>query len=412
MGINKKTIIQVFAVCMLFFSCWSCQSSLSKKETDYTKQSWKEIEKEANGQTVNLLMWQGDTYINKYMKEYVTPLLKSKFNINLEIAPSQGNQIVAVLMAEEDAHTEYSNIDMCWINGETFYQLRQINALYGPFVNGLPNAEYINFNSPFIQYDFQKPVEGMECPWGNVQMCLIYNSNKISSPPANRTSLEAFVKANPGKFTFTTDFTGLTFLKCLLIDMAGGKDTLGGAFDEDKYKKYSALLWEYINRIKPYFWKEGKTFPNAVAAMHQMFANGELYITMSNNDGEVDNKVAQGIFPSFAKAYVLDAGTIQNSHYMGIIKNASHKAASLVVANFLISPQAQLEKQKPGVWGDGTVLNTDKLPAFLRQQFDSLQNARKYGPKRDLIQSKSLMEPAPEYMIRLNDDLRKYVIEQ
>ena len=55
-------------------------------------------------------------------------------------------------------------------------------------------------------------------------------------------------------------------------------------------------MWAYLNRIKPYLWKEGKTFPSTLATMHQMFANGELYFTMSNNDCEVDNKIAQGTF--------------------------------------------------------------------------------------------------------------------
>ena len=41
-----------------------------------------------------------------------------------------------------------------------------------------------------------------------------------------------------------------------------------------------------------------------------MFSQGELYFTMSNNDGEVDNKVTEGTLPAFARSYVLDAGTL------------------------------------------------------------------------------------------------------
>ena len=223
--------------------------------------------------------------------------------------------------------------------------------------------------------------------------------------------LAAYVKQNPGRFTIGTDFTGLTFLKSLLISIAGGSDSLKGKFDEVKYTKYSQQLWDYINSIKQYFWKEGKTFPNAVAQMHQMFAQGELYFTMSNNDGEVDNKVAMKTFPEYARCYVMDSGTIQNSHYLGIIKTSANKAAAMVVANFMISPEAQYKKNLSSVWGDGTVLNIDKLPADMKAKFDSIQ-MRVYGPRRKDIQSKALMELAPEYMIRLNDDLRKYVIEK
>ncbi|MBC7626262.1 ABC transporter substrate-binding protein, partial [Ferruginibacter sp.] len=329
----------------------------------------------------------------------------------LQISAGQGNQIVSILMSEKEAKKTASDIDMCWINGETFYQLRQISSLYGPFVNKLPNSKYINFNNPFIKYDFQEPIEGMECPWGNVQLCIIYNKNKVQAPPKNRAELALYVKQNTGRFTIGADFTGLTFLKSLLIDIAGGSKNMMGKFDEAKYTTYSHQLWDYINSIKPYFWKQGKTFPNAVAQIHQMFASGELYFTMSNNDGEVDNKVAEKIFPEFARSYVLDAGTIQNSHYLGITNTSGHKTAAMAIINFMISPEAQLEKNKSTVWGDGTVLDIAKLPDTLKLKFTALQE-RKYGPRRADIQSKALIELAPEYMIRLKDDFRKYVIEK
>jgi hypothetical protein len=37
-------------------------------------------------------------------------------------------------------------------------------------------------------------------------------------------------------------------------------------------------------------------FPENVAQVHQLFSNGELWFTMSNNDAEVDSKIAEGLF--------------------------------------------------------------------------------------------------------------------
>ncbi len=409
----KKMKILQYIIYIFFFGIIvsGCHTSSEEKNIDPLQTSWETIVQEAKGHTVNLMMWQGDPQINKYIADYAAPALKEKYGITLHALAGQGNQIVSILMNEKEAGKKYGDLDMCWINGETFYQLRQLDALYGPFTDKLPNAQYIDFSNKFINTDFQEPVNGMECPWGNVQLCLIYNKDKVNSPPKNRAALAAFVQANPGRFTFGADFTGLTFLKSLLIDIAGGNQTLKGKFDEVLYKKYSAELWDYINGIKKYFWKEGKTFPASVASIHQMFASGELYFTMSNNDGEVDNKVAIGTFPSFARSYVMDGGSIQNSHYLGIVKTGKNKAAAMVVANFLISPIAQLQKNKPAVWGDGTVLQYNKLPDSIKKQFDTLSQ-RKYGPDRAVIQPKALEELAPEYMIRLNDDFRKYVIEQ
>lgn len=379
-------------------------------QQELSQMSWAEIEAEASGATLTHMMWTGDPLINEYMSNYVKPTVKERYGIELNIVSGQGATIVQTLMAEIQAGKSESEVDMMWINGETFYQLRQIEGLYGPWTEQLPNAKYIDLENPFISTDFQQPVNGYECPWGNVQMALIYDTLRTPNPPQNRTELLAYLKANPGTFTIDTRFTGLTFLKALLIEMAGGGEVLSGAFDEAKYNQYAPQLWAYLRTLKPYLWKEGRSFPEGVALMHQMFANGELHFTMSNNDCEVDNKVMQGVFPETARGYVWELGTIQNSHYIGITRQSAHKAAAMVVANFMISPEAQYRKMDPAVWGDGTVLSLDKLPGEWAAKFRNLPN-RRYAPNRAAIQDRALMELAPEYMIRLAEDFRKKIIE-
>ena len=404
-----KKIFFLTILSVLLFACR--QKTTVTNGSELLTAPWDSILAKAEGTTVQLSMWQGDPFINAYLQNFVTPQLKEKYQIDLKISAGQGNEIVKVIMTQMEAGKKNGAIDMVWINGETFFQLRQVNGLFGPFTNHLPNAALVDFNNPFIGIDFQQKIEGYESPWGNVQLALIYDTTKITSPPLNLSELNTFVKKYPGKFTIPYEFTGLTLLKSWLISIAGGEDELSGAFNEEKYIKYSTQLWDSINAMKSFFWKEGKTFPNSVTPMHQMFANGELYITMSNNDGEVDNKVIQKVFPETARAYVMTSGTIQNSHYMGIVYNASNKAGAMVVCNFLMSPEAQYEKLKPEVWGDGTVLDLTKLSPEWREKFMSIPT-RKFAPKRSDIQPYALMEIAPEYMIRMYDDFRTHVIEK
>jgi putative spermidine/putrescine transport system substrate-binding protein len=378
---------------------------------DVATAPWEAIEAEARGQRVNMMMWTGDPFINEYMRGYVAPALLEQYGIDLTISSGQGNQVVSFLMTEIEAGKEASEVDMAWINGETFYQLRQIEALHGPFVDRLPNARYIDLENPFIGVDFQQPVEGFEAPWGNVQFTLIYDTLRTPDPPRTREALAAWVRAHPGKFTFDNRFAGMTFLKSLLIDIAGGPEVLAGPFDAALYSRYAPELWRYVNDIEPYLWMKGETYPDGVARLHQMFASGEIDFTMSNNDGEVDNKVLQGLFPSSAAAYVLEGGTIQNTHYLGIVKTAANKAGAMVAINFLISPEAQLRKFDPAVWGDGTVLAVDQLPEEWRERFASVPG-RTHAPPREAIQPYALPELAPEYMIRLYDDFRNEVLEQ
>ncbi|WP_148289437.1 ABC transporter substrate-binding protein [Fibrella aestuarina] len=387
----------------------SCSSRQSRDSAEILNQSWAQVEQRGRNQPVTLLMWQGDPYINKYMAGYVKPMLKQRYGIDLTVAGGQGAQLVQTLAAERDAD-QPSQLDMAWINGETFYQLRQIDALLGPVTDKMPNARYVDFSNPFIGTDFQQPVAGMEVPWGNVQLAFIYDSQRVPTPPRSFADLPAYVRSHPGQFTIPNEFTGMTILKSWMIALSGNPALFRGEFKPEVYARWSGELWKQINALRPYFWKQGRTFPEQLTTLHQLFANGEVAFTFSNNDAEVDNKINLGFFPTTARAYVPTPGTIQNSHYMGIIRQAQHPEAAMLVANFLLSPEAQLKKMDPNVWGDHTVLDLRKLSPAQRTQFENLPT-RRYAPRREAIQGMAFEEPAPEYMTRLYADFRKQVIE-
>ncbi|WP_232105559.1 ABC transporter substrate-binding protein [Gimesia panareensis] len=386
-----------------------CERS-SKLHTPPASSTWEQVLKQARGQTVTIAMWDGDPLVNSYMRDYVASELKQQHDITLRAVGGQGNALVNKLMVDLEAGRTTGDFDVMWINGETFYQLREIKALYGPFTERLPNNQYIDWENPFIAVDFQQPVDGYECPWGNVQLALIYDSEAISEPPRTKEALATWIKRHPGRFTFDNSFTGMTFLKSLLIEFAGGPEALKGPFNDEVYETASTQLWDWVRDVQPYLWREGKTFPEGVAQLHQLFSNDEVDFTMSNNDGEVDNKVLQGVLPKTARGYVLESGTIRNSHYLGIPVNAPHKAAALVLCNFLISPEAQLKKASPEVWGDGTVLSTKLLPEEWKAKFEQIPGRERIAPRSEL-EKKALMEPVSEIMVRLHADFREKIIE-
>ncbi|MBU6473382.1 MAG: hypothetical protein KGQ94_12040, partial [Alphaproteobacteria bacterium] len=75
---------------------------------------------------MTLEMWQGDPQINAYIRDFVEPRWRKDYGITLRVVPGQGNQIVSSLMTASEAGRARSPTDLVWINGETFYQLRQI----------------------------------------------------------------------------------------------------------------------------------------------------------------------------------------------------------------------------------------------------------------------------------------------
>lgn len=371
---------------------------------------WPEITQQATGTQVRMAMWDGDPLINAYMRDFVAPRLHDA-GVKLEFVGLRGPQLVQRLQADQQAGRSRGDLDLVWINGETFYQLRRVDALLGPITELIPNTQLLNLRDPFISRDFQQPIEGYECPWGSVQMTLIYDSGTVPRPPETVEELTDWIRSHPGRFTLDNSFTGMSFLKSLLIHFAGGGTALDGPFDENRYQQAATQLWAWLRSIQPFLWREGRTFPEDVAQLHQLLNSGEVDFSMSLNDGEVDNKVLQGILPKSCLGYVPRFGSIRNSHYLGIPRNAPNPAGALVVINFLISPEAQLEKSKPAVWGDGTVLATERLPGDWPQRFSTIEG-RERVPDRDELQQRALAEPVPEIMIRLHEDFRRELIER
>lgn len=313
-------------------------------------------------------------------------------------------------MAEKEAGKKEGQIDVCWINGETFYQIKQIDGLYGPYTNQLPNSKYIDYNDPIIKYDFQEEINGYETPWGKAFFNVITDTAKVKQPPVTMQQFENYWKANPGRFTLSLDFIGLTLLKSWLVEIAGGIEELDGPFDAKKYGKYSTLLWDFVNNNKKYFWKKGETFPESNVAITQMYGTGELDFTFAFGISAVERNVREGLFPLTSKAYILQAGCIHNTSYLGIPYNAPNKAGAMVVCDFLISPEAQIKKADIRSWGSSTILDYDKLAKGYQDDFNALPKLN-YGLNEAEVKNKSIKETASTYMIKVAEDFRKKVIE-
>ncbi len=403
-----KKIPVTILTCLLAVSC----SEKNENHDEALKTAtWQEIAGKAEGSTVNFMMWQGSPTINNYINNYVVPSVKEEYNIDLKISGGQGPEIVQLVMGEKQADVVRGQVDMVWINGETFFQLRKIDGLWGPFVKQLPNEDYIDMNDPYINTDFQQPVNGMEAPWSINQFAMVYDSLKINNPPKNLPQLSTYLQQHPGTFTISNDFTGMTLLKSFMAELGGSPTSLEGPFDEKKYEQLSLKLWEFINRHKKYFWKEGRTFPKEQSKMSQLYANGELLLVYGFSEGGIEEKVLNGLYPRSTRGYAWENGTIKNSNYLGILYNAPQKAGAMQVINFLLSPEAQLKKADVNGMNSNTVLDMKSLSKNWQEKFTKVAQ-RQYGPGIKDLQPNAMAEPAPEYMIRLYEDFRKHVIEK
>jgi putative spermidine/putrescine transport system substrate-binding protein len=368
---------------------------------------WDSVLARARGTTVVWRMWRGDPSVNRFVDGWVAPRLAERFGLTLRAVEGQGPELVNQLQVEREAGARAS-ADLVWINGETFHNLRRADLLWGPWAHRLPSAAHVDSASPIVMRDFEQDPAGYESPWGRVQFALVYDSARTPRPPRSFAELERWILEHPGRFTHDQGFTGVTFLKMLMYAEGGGVDRFRGGFDSTRYAEASERVFAWLGRARPALWRRGEAYPPGVADLHRLFANGEVDFSMSNNQNDVVTKVRQGVLPATARALLLRDGTIANAHYLGIPAGAANPAGAMVVADFLLSPEAQLEKQRPEVWADGTVLAVERLPAQWRLRFERLERDPRALP-RDSLERYAVPEVAPEYHERLAADWRSRV---
>lgn len=357
-----KRIIALILAGLMVFSLAGCQQKPAAKPMA-EDMSWDAVLENAKGSTVNLYGWGGSDLTNTWLDTELAGVLKEKYSITLNRVPMNIDEILAKMVSEKQAGAE-GTIDVVWINGENFYTAKKNALLYGPFTDKLPNfTAYVEGAAPDIANDFGYPVEGFEAPYGKAQFVMIGDTAKIGALPVDHQGLLALAKAHPGKITYPAppDFTGSAFVRNLIYDVVGYEAFMTVKPEKEAVKALIQPALDYMIELKPYLWREGKTYPATNALVDQMYSDGELYMTMNYNPNYVANKIASGEFSSTSVADVFDKGSIGNTHFLAIPANAPNKPAALALINAVLSPELQASKYDTQRWGDLPVLDDSKL---------------------------------------------------
>ncbi|NTW29186.1 MAG: ABC transporter substrate-binding protein [Coriobacteriia bacterium] len=337
---------------------------------------WSAIVAEAKGKSVSFYGWGGDENRNKWLDTTVTDALKKDYDITLKRVPMGINDVLTQLSGEMQAGAKEGSIDFIWINGENFYSTMQNGYLYGPFCQRLPNfRDYVDANTE-ITYDFGKPNNGYEAPYGKAQMVLLVDIKKTPTPPSTAADFFTFCKANKGRVTYPAagDFTGTAFISCLLASAMGAdqwkKLTAMNANDEKAIRDLVEPGLKYLRSLNPYLWKNGTTFPADSGTVYTMFQDGELVLHMTYDPFGWINDVKSGLIPDTTQSFILREGTVGNTNFMAIAKNAPHKAAALVAINEILSPKIQLSQYE--TLKTVTVLDVSKVDSNTQAAFKSV----------------------------------------
>lgn len=367
-------------------------------------QDWHETKEKARGQEVFWNAWGGDERINAYIA-WVGARVEAEYGVTLRhVKLADTAEAVRKVLAEKTAgRDEGGSIDLIWINGENFKAMKDQGLLFGPFAESLPNFGYVDVeNKPTTRLDFTVPTDGLEAPWGMAKLNFIYDSALLQQPPRSIPAILAHAKANPGRVAYPAppDFIGSTFLKQALYELAADPAVLQQP-PGDNFDSVTAPLWAWLDQLTPHLWRSGKIYPKNGPALIQLLDDGEVDFAISFYPAEASSAIASGKLPKSARTFVLDQGTIGNTHFVAIPYNAKAREGAMVVADFLMSPEAQARKENPEYWGDNTVLAVGKLDAAGRKLFDELpRGAATLAPDELGL---TLPEPHPGWMTRIEE---------
>lgn len=376
-------------------------TALPSSAADPDPADWSAVLDQARGQQVFFHAWGGAPAINDYIA-WVGDQVAARYGISLtHVRLSDTAEAVSRVVAEKAAgRTENGSVDLIWINGENFASLKRQGLLLADnWADKLPNHALVDAEAnPTLKFDFTVPVDGQESPWGLAQLTFYADTARVPEPPGSLEALAEFVAANPGRFTYAAppNFIGTTFLKQVLYGLIDDPDILTRNVAEADFEAVTAPLWAYLERLRPDLWRSGRVYATDTTHLKTLLADAETDIAMTFNPAEASSGIRMAELPPTVRSFVLDYGSVGNAHFVTIPFNASAKAAAMVVADFLLSPQAQARKADEMIWGDPTVLDPARLTGADRALFDTLDrgpatlSAEQLGP--------ILREPDPSWI--------------
>lgn len=356
--------------CIAVLMLTACSDQPQTPATSVLDQDYAQLEQAARGSEVRWHMWSGSAQINQWVDTYVAGEMKKRFDITVVRVPMDAPVFVNKLLTEKAAAKTSGTMDLLWINGENFKNARQAEVLLGPFADKLPHFQQY-CDPEKSAHDFGFPVDGYEAPYGRAQFVFEYDQARTPTPPKSLTALKDWIIANPGRFTYPEppDFTGSAFLRHVFYATTGGHQQYMNGFQADLYAKNALLAFAWLEEVKPYLWQQGQTYPKDAAALDTLFARGEIDMGMSYHPSHAQMKILEKIYPDTVRTFVLSDGAIFNTHFTAIPFNAPNPAGAMVLANFLLSPEAQLSKFRPENWGDLPALEMDRLSDADRAAF-------------------------------------------
>lgn len=209
-------------------------------------------------------------------------------------------------------------------------------------------------------------------PYRASSVVLAYNTKTVRTPPKTLDELLAWIKANPGKFTYNTPDSGGS----------------GGAFVQTVLDRYVSdvdrrqMVTSYVPSLESR-WDKGfaqlatlkrsvyqkGVYPNGNNQVLDLLSSGQIQMAPVWSDQFITGQKNGQIPAQIKYTQISDPSLTGGAAYFGIPKASTHQEGALKLATWLLTPKAQalVSNSISGY----PVITLDKLPPGLQSEFKS-----------------------------------------
>ena len=242
----------------------------------------------------------------------------------------------------------------------------------------------------------RKPGGANSVPYRASSVLLAYNSDKISSPPKTVDDLLAWIKANPGKFTYCSPASGGSggaFVTTVLDKSIPSADRakMVTSYEPNLETDWNAG-WATLRSLNPYVYQQG-VYPNGNNQVLDLLSSGQILMAPVWSD-QFTSGVQSGQIPKNIKATQTTPSLTGGASYLGVLKASPRAKDAYKLLNWLLTPSAQASISE-SVAGY-PVIPLKELPQSIQTEFANAQ----------------IDKLRPTYQAQMNNDMNQQWSQQ
>ena len=292
----------------------------------------------AKSTTIRLYI-SADTNIQDLWEKTLIPAFNESYpDYKVDVTFDRNGANDAQTLAKITASTQTKRdpgIDL--LDGGIVTQLGAAGLLYRPNSGLLPNTKDV----PKL---LLKNGKG-GIPYRASTVLMAYNSKNLKTVPKTLTDVLAWIKANPGKFTYNAPAgggSGSSFVQSVLDSQMDPADTLSlqSAPDKVTQAKWSKG-WEVLRGLNKFTYGQNGTYPTNNAGTLDLLSKGLVDLAPVWSD-QIASAIKAGTMPKDIKVYSISKPSLTGGPaYLGIPANSTNRDGARLLVNWVLSPAAQ-----------------------------------------------------------------------